>query len=252
MREKTNIIEVMTPEGVSFAFQLAGPVSRFAAWLVDFMIILLALMAFNNTIAFLQLVDPGMMNALIYLFAFIFPIAYGIFFEWYWRGRTVGKKLLRLRVMDEQGLRLQLSQIVIRNLLRFVDCQPLMFYGLGGLACLFSRRSQRLGDIAANTIVIRNPKISQPDLEQIMGGKFNSFRTQPHLEARLRQNIAPREAGIALQALLRRDSLEPEARIELFGQIADHFREIVAFPAEVTDGLSDEQYVRNTVDAVFR
>ena len=252
MREKTNIVEVMTPEGVSFAFQLAGPVSRFAAWLVDFTIILFAIIAFNNIISFLQFFSLGLTRAFMYFFAFLFPICYGVFFEWYWRGRTIGKRMLRLRVMDEQGLRLQFSQIMIRNLLRFVDCQPIFFYGFGGLSCLLTKRSQRLGDIAANTIVIRNPTIRQPDLDQIMGGHFNSFRKHPHLEARLRQAITPKEAGIALQALLRRDFLEPEDRIELFEQIADHFREIVTFPQEATEGLSDEQYVRNTVDAIFR
>ena len=86
--------------------------------------------------------------------------------------------------MDEQGLRLKFSQVVIRNLLRPVDGLPLA-YLLGGLACLISKRAQRLGDLAAGTIVVRHPTIFQPDLDQLMAGKYNSFRDYPHLEARL-------------------------------------------------------------------
>ena len=55
---------------------------------------------------------------------FAISVGYAIFTEWFWRGQTVGKRLLRLRVIEEQGLRLQFSQIVTRNLLRFVDMLP--------------------------------------------------------------------------------------------------------------------------------
>ncbi len=56
---------------------------------------------------------------------------------------------------------------------------------------------------------------------------------------------------MALQAVLRRDQLEPLARIELFRMIANHTKEGVEFPQEATDGLTDEQYVRNVVELLF-
>jgi hypothetical protein len=152
--------------------------------------------------------------------------------------------------MDVQGLRLRFSQVVIRNLLRFVDSLP-AFYMVGGIACLISQRAQRLGDFAANTIVVWNPRISEPDLDQLLEGKYNSFHDYPHLEARLRQHVTPQQAGIALQAVLRRDELTPQARIELFRDLASHFKRIVAFPEEATEGISDEQYLRNVVDVLF-
>jgi hypothetical protein len=120
------------------------------------------------------------------------------------------------------------------------------------VACLVSRRAQRLGDLAANTVVIRVPKISEPDLDQLLSGKYNSLRDYPHLVARLRQRVSPAEARIAVQALLRRDLLEPQARVELFAEVAEHFRAKVQFPAEATDGITDEQYVRNVVDVLYR
>jgi hypothetical protein len=70
--------------------------------------------------------------------------------------------------------------------------------------------------------------------------------------ARLRQRTSPREANIALQALLRRNGLDPLSRVELFGQIAEHFKKIIPFPQEVIDGITEEQFVRNVVDVLVK
>ena len=182
---------------------------------------------------------------------FVISIGYGIYFEWTWRGQTVGKKLFRLRVVDVEGMRLQFNQIVVRNLLRFVDSLP-AFYFVGGVTSWMNSKCQRLGDIAANTVVIRSPRMTEPDLDQLLAGKFNSLRHFPHLAARLRQNVAPAEADIALQSLLRRDEFDPVERVELFGELAAHFRAKVEFPAEAADGVADEQYLRNVVDMLYR
>jgi hypothetical protein len=72
------------------------------------------------------------------------------------------------------------------------------------------------------------------------------------LVARLRQRTSPHEANIALQALLRRNELDPPARVELFAQIAAHLKKIIAFPQETTDGITEEQFVRNVVDALVQ
>jgi uncharacterized RDD family membrane protein YckC len=251
MLAQTNTLTIRTPEGISFNLLLAGPVSRFLAWLVDAAIVSALSQAAGMIFGFLGLLSRDLAMAATVLAYFAIGIGYAIALEWLWRGQTLGKRLLRLRVMDEQGLKLTFSQIVVRNLLRVVDGLPGL-YLVGGLACLVSRRAQRLGDFAANTIVVRHPKIDQPDLSQLLSDKYNSFREHPHLEARLRRQTTPQEAGLALRALLRRDELDPQARVDLFRQIADHFRTKVAFPEETVGGLSDEKYVRNVVGALFR
>jgi hypothetical protein len=126
------------------------------------------------------------------------------------------------------------------------------FYLVGGITTLLNRKGQRLGDLAAGTVVIRIPRLASPDLESLLGSRFNSLRTQPHLAARLRQRIHAAEAAIALQALLRRDDLEPAARIALFRSLADDFRAQVAFPPDIAESLTDEQFVRNVVDLLYR
>ncbi|HEX8295044.1 MAG TPA: RDD family protein, partial [Chthoniobacteraceae bacterium] len=182
---------------------------------------------------------------------FVTSIGYGVMTEWFWRGQTLGKRLLRLRVMDMNGLRLEFHQVLMRNLLRFVDLLPWL-YAVGGAACLFSRRAQRLGDLAADTVVVHLPRHAEPNVEQLLSGKFNSLRQYPHLEARLRQRVSPAEARLALQAIARRDQLDPAARVQLFRELAEHFREVVVFPPEAVELLPDEQYLRNVVDILFR
>jgi hypothetical protein len=198
----------------------------------------------------LSIISVDFTQAMIGIFNFVIPIGYGIVTEWRWRGQTIGKRLFHLRVMDESGLRLQFSQVVMRNLFRLVDCLPLC-YLVGGIACLISRRAQRLGDFAASTVVVRVQATTEPDLNQILAGKFNSFRNYPHLQARLRQRVNPAEAALALQAIIRRDAFDPQARVKLFEELADHFRSVIEFPQEATDGLSDEQYVRNVLDSLY-
>ena len=174
----------------------------------------------------------------------ILPIAYGVTLEWFWRGQTVGKRLLRLRVMDADGLRLQFHQVLMRNLVRFVDMLP-GFYLVGGVASLISGKAQRLGDLAASTIVVHHRKLIEPDMEQLLGTKFNSFRAQPHLCARLRQRTSPEEARIALQALIRRDEIDPGARIVLGGGVLAEPRKTKrARRGNSSPGASFERLVR--------
>lgn len=247
---KRNIMAFRTPEGITFSFHLAGPVTRFLAWIIDVSCIMAFSKLIGTAAGILGIVSGDLASASIVVSYFVVSIGYGMVMEYYWRGQTLGKRLFNLRVADEQGLHLRFSQVAIRNLLRFVDNLPL-FYLVGGLSCLISPRAQRLGDIAANTIVMRNPRILEPDMDQVRSDKYNSFHDYPHLKARLRQNVSSHEAGIALQALLRREQLEPRARLELFEEIAAHFRKVVQFPQEATDGISEEQYVRNVVEILF-
>lgn len=244
-------LRIQTPEGIVFAYPLAGPVSRCLAWAVDFIFILALSSGVNLLASIFRIFGNDIATGISTLIFFVISIGYGVVTEWAWRGQTVGKRCLRLRVIDVHGLRLRFHQVLMRNLLRFVDMLPAC-YALGGIACLFSQHAQRLGDLAANTVVVHLPKRSEPDLDQLLSGKFNSLRQHPHLEARLRQRISPTEARLALQALVRRDELEPVARVQLFTELAEHFKGLVAFPPETVELMPDEQYVRNVVDILFR
>jgi len=248
---RTARLQIRTPEGIVFSQLLAGPVTRAVAWAVDLVCIAMLTTVMGYGLAALQLFGANLAGAAATVGYFILTIGYSIACEWAWRGQTVGKRLFHLQVVDAEGLKLQFHQIVTRNLLRFVDSLPL-FYFVGGLVCWLHPKCQRLGDLAANTLVIRHPRIAEPDLDQLLAGKFNSLRQYPHLAARLRQRVSPSESALALQAVLRREQFEPVARVELFGHLAAHFRAKVQFPPEATDGITDEQYLRNLVDVLYR
>jgi len=248
---RTKTLAVRTPEGIEFSLQIAGPVCRLLAYLIDASAIWSAVMLTGNILKIVSAINGQLGMAMLVFAAFVISVGYGIVFEWFWRGQTIGKKVLRLRVMDSQGLRLQFSQIVVRNLLRVVDSLPLL-YLVGGVTCLLSPYSQRLGDIAANTIVVRNPEIFEPNLEKLFPDKFNSLKEYPHLAARLRGSISPEEAFLILRALQRRNELEPTARVSLFNELAEQLKSAVKFPQEALEGISDERYLGNVIDVIFR
>jgi uncharacterized RDD family membrane protein YckC len=250
MTRALDSLVIQTPEGCRFSLPLAGPITRFLAWLIDLLIVLAIITAASIALSIFGVILGDLAGVLLLLAAFGVWFGYGIVLEWFWNGQTVGKKILRLRVVDEHALRLTFSQVVIRNLLRMADMQPTL-YLLGGIVCVLSRKLQRVGDMVAGTVVIRRPRVTLPDLVDVLGNKYNSLRQSPHLAARLRQQTTGPEAHLALTALMRREGLDSSARIELFAGIAEHFRKIVEFPQEATEGLSDEQYVRNVVEILF-
>ena len=242
---------IQTPEGIRFTLLLAGPVSRSLAWCVDAFCIVVGTQLVGIAVSLTGLISHDLAVALNIAALFLVSVGYGMATEWLWKGQTIGKRLLRLRVMDSRGLRLRFSQVAIRNLLRVVDSLPVA-YLIGGATCMLTAKSQRLGDLAAGTIVVRHLKPVQPDLDQIAEDRYNSMRDYPHLAARLRQRVAPAVADLALQALLRRQRLQPRQRVELFGELAAYFRNLVPFPQQATEGLSDERYVRNVVALLFQ
>lgn len=248
MEARVHIIQ--TPEGVRFRYLLAGPMSRFLAWTIDTLILMVAYSALSSLTDIISILVSDWGAALLGLAYFLMSVGYRILAEWLFRGQTVGKSVLGLRVVDSQGLRLHFSQVVIRNLLRVADSLP-TFYLLGGLFCALGSRAQRLGDIVGNTLVIRNPRQAAPDLSVLETDKYNSFRSQSHLQSRLRARTTPDQASLALRALLGREDMDPKARLVMFAELREFFSGLVAFPEETTDGLSDEQYIRNVVETLY-
>jgi uncharacterized RDD family membrane protein YckC len=244
-------LELRTPEGMEFRLPLAGPVSRLLALSIDLAAVMAAGTVVQKLLDVVAAFSADAAQGLGTVLYFAVSMLYSILAEWLWQGQTVGKRLLGIRVMDRDGLPIHMSQIVVRNLLRPVDMLP-AFYLLGGLVALGSRYGQRVGDLAANTVVVRTRQLEPPDWQKLLAGKFNSMLEHPHLAARLRQRVAPELAGIALDALVRRDQLDDGPRVALFRELAGRFKGLVEFPAEAVEAISDEQYVRNAVEILYR
>ena len=241
---------IETPEGVVFSYELATPVSRSLAWAVDAIAAGGMSYMVSRIAGAFGFLSPDWANSVAVVLYFVISVGYGIVLEWRWRGQTIGKRLFGLRVIDGQGLRLQFPQIALRNLMRLIDALP-VFYLVGGTAALLSRSGQRLGDLAANTVVARERCREAPNLEQIAPARYNSLLAYPHLAARLRSLASPEAVGYAVRAATRRDGYEPAARVELFADLAAYFRGLVRFPEAALEGLTDEQFVRSVLRVVF-
>jgi uncharacterized RDD family membrane protein YckC len=242
---------IRTPEGIEFGLPLAGPFSRMLALAVDLAVVAMFSSVVEKLVAPLAAFGQDVAGAIQIVVYFAISVLYGIVAEWFWRGQTVGKRLLGLRVVDARGLRLESSQIVVRNLMRVLDALPAL-YLVGGIACVLSRHRQRLGDLAAGTVVVRTSVAPQPDLNQLLGGKYNSLAESRHLAARLRQKVSPEVANLALEALVRRNQLDPAARLALFRDLAAHFRSLAPYPAEIVEQIADEPYVRDVLEILYR
>ena len=146
-------LRVETPEGVDLLLSPAGPLPRARAFAVD--LALRGALSLTALLVLGRLGDLGIGLGLILLF--LLNWWYMVLFEVFNQGRSPGKQLLGLRVVHEDGTPVGWGAALLRNLLRFVDMLPLG-YCCGLLASLANRRFQRLGDLAAGTLVIHQPR----------------------------------------------------------------------------------------------
>jgi uncharacterized RDD family membrane protein YckC len=243
-------ITFATAEGVSFTRTLAGPTRRAIALGIDVGIVASLTSLVNGVFAAFRWISPDLALFLSLIGSFVIAIGYGVFFEWLRRGRTLGKQVMDLRVIDSEGRRLEFHQVLIRNLLRAIDGLPGL-YLVGAISMACTRHGQRLGDLAAGTLVIveQSPGVPNPRLDTTPG-RHNSLMDHPRLAKLLRQALTPEEFRIACAALSRRDQMEPSARLELFRELAERLRKLVPFPPEVLEGVGDEKLVGNVIEVV--
>ena len=160
------IYEVETPEGIMLHMRVAGLTARASAYMVDFMIRWGVNIAFSIIIQ-LTMGDAG--NGLFLIFLFFNEWFYPVYFEVFKNGKTPGKKAMKLRVVHGDGTPIGWQASLTRNLLLIVDFLPL-FYGFAIISSLLDKRFRRLGDLAADTVVVYEKEIknlSLPDGEAL-------------------------------------------------------------------------------------
>lgn len=162
-----NVLKILTPENVYVEYELAGLGSRFAAFCIDLLIqigliVLILLGMLLGGVSFRN-VDQGFQqgNSLIIAvsIAIIFIVMFGYFilFELAMNGQTPGKKALKLRAIRQNGEPLGIWDSFLRNILRIADMLPSLYLA-GALFIMFTRDYKRIGDFAANTVVVRVKK----------------------------------------------------------------------------------------------
>ncbi len=156
MSDLSDSLLIDTPENVLLDAEIAGFGSRCVASFIDY--IILGILVFMVSIVFLR-ANGNNRYAALSLFGLIYVLVtfYHLFFEFLWNGQTPGKRLFGLRVVQTNGLPATTSSIIIRNLVRLFDFFP-VFYGIGLVVMFATQHTQRLGDLAAKTFVIREQK----------------------------------------------------------------------------------------------
>jgi uncharacterized RDD family membrane protein YckC len=240
MRELT----ITTPEHVNIRLEPAGSGSRFLAILID-SFITTGIASVIYTVA--VNIVPRLIAAAIFVTAsFLLTWGWHVWFEVRRQGRTPGKRALSLRVIDARGLPVTLYQSMVRNMARIVDFLP-AFYAVGALVNMLRSDRKRLGDILADTLVIRE---SQPlAYRGELGAErhFNTLRT-PRTLRLIRHRVSLEEREFLLALCLRAQKMSPAARYDLMEEVAKRYREKLDIEDE---SVSGENFVRDLTAVLF-
>lgn len=142
---------VEIPGGIHLEAQVVGPIPRCYAYLIDLLI--RAIFVFVLSLASLPFGAFGIGGGFLLILLFFIEWLYPVLFEVLWRGQTPGKRVLGIAVINDDLTPVTLGSSLVRNLLRTADFMPLFYVG-GLVTMLSNKRFQRLGDLAAGTLVI--------------------------------------------------------------------------------------------------
>ncbi|RTE66415.1 RDD family protein [Amphritea opalescens] len=137
-----------TPEGIRLELRLAGPVVRACAWSIDMLIRVILYGGVSGIFAFFGGIGTSLMLIMFFLIEWFYPVLFELY-----NGASPGKKAMGLVVIQDNGTPITFSSSLIRNLLRGADFLPFL-YATGLLSMLLNRNFQRLGDLAAGTLVV--------------------------------------------------------------------------------------------------
>ena len=231
------LMKITTAEGIVLEREIAGPGSRMAALLLDLLILGAIWSVLLIVAAIVSSADPTNSTAIVLGIlaggTFLSFVAYFFVAEWRSSGRTPGKRALGLRVIAQDGSAVRPMQCLLRALLLPIELLPVLLFPTGFLVAMATEHRQRLGDLVAGTIVMREPSArperSLPDVPQSVGGEED------------REALRARAAGVLtaadvdfLRDLLARRELDPERRRQLFVRIGREYAERIGAP-----GFSD-------------
>jgi len=249
-------IAVLTSENVRLTYTLAGMGSRVAAFLADTLIIVL--MSIAVTVLFMTVgfslsalgneMTEGAVSLLgaIYIFVITFLYwGYYFFFEWINWGQTPGKQLLGIRVSMADGAPADIVACATRNVVRIVDL-ILASLGITFFIMIFTPRYQRLGDLAAGTVVVRRRRLTFEDIYEAARRSEEKAaeimaRASSRTGAELNIRINDTETALLRKFMERRESLPPDVRRKLAADLARRIR--AKAPGASADSLGSEALI---------
>lgn len=229
-------VSISTPEGLEIELNLAGLGSRIAASMIDALIlgVVLILAAFGIFGLADRLSSPLLAIGFGWLVVMLITIGYFVAFETFNEGRTPGKRAVGIRVIGVDGQPVRFGPSLVRNLLRIVDLFPALPI-LGPISILVSDRNQRLGDLAAATLVVRRERPAS-------ASALAPAALDPVAERWDVAGVRDEDLELARRFLARRDQLVPGKRAEHAKAIAERLRSRVpGLPPDAADEWLVEQ-----------
>jgi len=224
------ILIIETPERVPLHFALASIGNRFLACAIDHTIQVLILVLVVITAVIIMNISnlattlesaPKWVIAIMILVMFLIFSSYFAFFEWIWSGQTPGKRWLKLRVIREDGRPITFWEACVRNLLRTFDMMPAPFYSIGLISVFINSRDQRVGDLVAGTVVVREREAEAPEFAQVFAS--------PVSDPALRRSFKPVEFTASLNSLTEAEIQVVETFLRRRWDLADVPRQWMAW-----------------------
>lgn len=237
-------VTVTTPEGVDLELVVVGLGSRFMSSLVDTALQAALIIPLLVLAARLGGAGPAVASAGTLLVLFGVPTAFDAFAG----GRTPGRRLAGLRLVTEEGATVGLVPAAVRNVVRIVDFLP-AFYSIGVLAVLASGRNQRLGDLAAGTLVVRSRAVRRRAASTAVPGASRPAPAAPAEVLAVPAGwdltaVSADDLAVVRSFLARRDQLDADARRRVAGELARRLAPVVVGPdPSVADEVLLEQVV---------
>jgi uncharacterized membrane protein SpoIIM required for sporulation/uncharacterized RDD family membrane protein YckC len=224
-------VDVETPELVLVSYSIAGVGSRVLAALTDLVIaagflllLIVAVVALEPGNPSTRASSASWAAAVLILAQFAVLWLYYVLFEGLMDGQTPGKRIHRLRVVREGGFSVTFGVSAVRNLVRILDMQPVVLYLVGIGSILLTKRGQRLGDLVAGTIVVREALRAPAPVAPAPAPVPMDASGAPALQTALSEA----EFQVLDRFVQRSATLEPLRRAALAGQLADRFATALA------------------------
>jgi uncharacterized RDD family membrane protein YckC len=247
----TDEVRIETPEQIDMGLELAGLGTRFVAqmydWVIKILITIFLAVAVVLVVSLagltiqLEHMTP-MAIALLIGVAFLIWLGYDLLYEAARNGQTPGKRTARIRVIHEGGAPVTFQAAAIRNLLGLADSLP-GFYVLGAIIILVTPKRQRLGDLAAGTIVIRERVVAAPAETEAAVKELASpdFAFTAHQLA----GCSPNDRHVLRSFLRRQAKMAPVARDSLARRLAASFVQKTAYqpPRPLNDGFEATMFL---------
>ena len=259
-------IEFETPENIGIQYEVAGLGTRFVAWVVDSILLWLATIVILVTVLVsgfmadralrdwspvsIDLEDEASITIVMFgIFLLVYGLSNFLYFglsELLWRGQTIGKRQVGIRVVRVDGFSLDSGSILTRNVFRVIDTIPLLW-----IVPVVSKRSQRTGDMVAGTIVVS-------DAPGQMGNLRKDLADRPREEAQFRfepgalKKLRPQDVEAIEKVLERWSSLKPNQREELLSKIVPALASRLGVDEPASDAEARRQFLEDLLAAELR